>query len=191
MFEVEVKIPADIDELRDDLDETDAEYRGTVQQVDTYFDHPSRSFASTDEALRLRRERSVSRHGTHRGVDRDRRATLTYKGARIDAAAKTREEYETDVADPEATVTILETLGFAPVADVEKRRERYTYRGYTVTLDRVESVGEFVEIERQTTADDIGEHETGITTVCREFGLDRADHVEASYLELGLANNRR
>lgn len=190
MFEVEVKIPADVDELRGDLDASEADPRGAVEQVDTYFDHPVRSFASTDEALRLRRERSVSLQGSRQRDDPDRRATLTYKGARIDAVAKTREELETSVADPDATATILETLGFAPVADVEKRRERYVFRGYTVTLDRVESVGEFVEVERQTTADDIGEHDAGITAVCRALGLDRADHVEASYLELQLADNQ-
>lgn len=51
-----------------------------IEQVDCYFAHPARDFAETDEALRIRRS----------GSD----CFLTYKGPKIDATTKTRQEIE-------------------------------------------------------------------------------------------------
>jgi len=57
MYEVEVKVPADLEAVRDRLEALEATPRGAVVQVDTYYDAPHREFAETDEALRIRSER--------------------------------------------------------------------------------------------------------------------------------------
>lgn len=170
MYEVEVKVPADLDAVRGRLQALDAEARGTVEQADTYYDHPDRSFAETDEALRVRRAGDS--------------AVLTYKGPKVDATSKTRRELETAIANPEAAEALLQALDFDPVATVEKRRERYALDGYTVTLDTVENVGEFVEVEAAGQAADIDELRTGANAVLERIGLDPDDGVRAAYLEL-------
>jgi len=55
MYEVEVKVPADLDAVRERLADAGAGRVATVAQADTYFDAPHREFAETDEALRVRR----------------------------------------------------------------------------------------------------------------------------------------
>jgi predicted adenylyl cyclase CyaB len=85
MYEVEVKVPADVDRVAARLDEIGAEHIDSVEQIDTYYDAPHRNFAETDEALRIRAER-------HDGTEETR---VTYKGPLVEAESKTREEFET------------------------------------------------------------------------------------------------
>lgn len=170
MYEVELKVPADLGAVRDRLEALDADARGTVEQVDTYLDHPARSFAQTDEALRVRRAGDA--------------AVLTYKGPKVDAGSKTRRELETGVDDAGAAEAVLEALGFEPVARVEKRRERYSLDGFAVTLDTVEAVGEFVEVEAEGEEAEIDELRAGAEAVLERLGLDPGDQIRTSYLEL-------
>ena len=172
MYEVEVKVRADHGRVRRRLEELDAEPLGTVRQVDTYYGHPVRDFAETDEALRLRRE---SREG-------DRESRVTYKGPLVEAESKTREEHETGVADAGTMATILEELGFEAVESVEKTRERFRLEGYTVTLDAVTGLGEFVEVE--TEAERVEPAREGAVDLLRRLGLDPDEQIRTSYLGL-------
>ena len=170
MYEVELKLEADHGPVRERLGDLGAEPLGRVRQVDTYYDAPHRSFAETDEALRVRVEED----------DDGRSVRLTYKGPLVEAESKTREEHETTVADEAATRAILEGLGFSPAATVEKERERFGYDGYTVTLDAVDGLGEFVEVE--TEAEEVEPAREGAVAVLRELGLDPDEQVRTSYL---------
>ncbi|MFB6304395.1 MAG: class IV adenylate cyclase [Haloferacaceae archaeon] len=176
MYEVEVKVPADHDAVRERLESAGATRQGTVTQRDTYFDAPHRDFAATDEALRLRRVTDD---------DGDTEARLTYKGSRVEGAGKTREEHETAVADGDETTAILGGLGFDPAAVVEKRRERWGLDGYEVVLDDVTDLGEFVEVEREVPAErDVERAHRGAEDVLKALGLDPDDAVTTSYLGL-------
>jgi adenylate cyclase class 2 len=172
MYEVEVKVPADLDAVERALVDRGAESVGAVVQVDTYYDAPHRDFAATDEALRVRAE---SRDG-------ETTTKLTYKGPLVDEESKTREEFETAVADGEATADIFERLGFDPAATVRKERHAYRYEGSTVTLDAVEDVGEFVEVEVETDEDGVESARAGAYGVLEALGLDPDDQVRTSYL---------
>ncbi|MHB9286148.1 class IV adenylate cyclase [Halobacteriales archaeon Cl-PHB] len=178
MYEVEVKVRTAHDGLRDRLESLDADRDGTVRQVDTYYSAPHREFAETDEALRIRQE---TRQGTTT-------TELTYKGPRVEAESKTREEIETAVADGEATDGILTALGFDPAATVEKRRERWQYGPYLVVLDSVDGLGEFVEVETDAT-ESLESARDGVYDVFRELGLDPTDQTTTSYLGLLLEDN--
>ncbi|MUW13546.1 class IV adenylate cyclase [Halorubrum sp. CBA1125] len=196
MYEVEIKVPADLDAVRDRLREAGAERVDARRQRDVYYDAPHRDFAATDEALRVRRETSLAAEGDekrqgNRETDREpaetdaETAKITYKGPLLDDDSKTRAEHETAVDDGEAIAEIVAGLGFEPAATVEKRREFWSYDGFTVTLDAVTDVGEFVEIERA-----VGDA-AAIETVRDEaldaldrLGLDGDDQVRTSYLEL-------
>ncbi|CCQ35551.1 adenylate cyclase domain protein [Natronomonas moolapensis 8.8.11] len=172
MYEVELKVRAEHDRLRPRLESMDAAPDGTVSQVDTYYDHPVREFAETDEALRIRRETD----------DSGERAKVTYKGPLVDAASKTREELETGVDDGDTMAGVLESVGFEPAATVEKRRERFRCGEYTVALDTVDGLGEFVEVE--TEAEAVESAREGAVELLERLGLDPADGIRTSYLGL-------
>jgi adenylate cyclase class 2 len=177
MYEVELKVRTAHDEVEERLEATDADLVGTVEQVDTYYDAPDRDFAETDEALRIREERDD-------GVT----TRLTYKGPLVEAESKTREEAETAVTDSDAMHDILAGLGYEPAAEVRKERTRYDYRGYTVTLDTVDGLGEFVEVEKET-EDDIESAREGARDVMRSLDLDPDEQIRTSYLGLLLAED--
>ncbi|MFT4903554.1 MAG: adenylate cyclase class 2 [Natronomonas sp.] len=172
MYEVEVKVQAEHDAVRERLAELGADPAGTVEQADTYYDHPVREFAETDEALRIRRET----------FDGEMEAKVTYKGPLVEAESKTREELETGVENGETMASVLAKLGFEPAATVEKVRERFEYDGYTVTLDTVAGLGEYVEVE--TEAEEVEAAREGALDVLCDLGLDPSEQIRTSYLGL-------
>jgi adenylate cyclase class 2 len=173
MYEVEVKVPAALSTVADRLDELGAELTGDVVQADTYYDAPHRDFAETDEALRIRRE---TREGTTT-------ARMTYKGPLVDSESKTREEVETGVDEGDDADAIFRNLGFEPAATVRKDRRFYSYDGYTITLDAVDDVGEFVEVETEVeTESELDTAREGAYEVLRTLGLDPDDQRRTSYL---------
>lgn len=188
MYEVELKLRADHETIRAALDDTDTSPDIRVRQVDTYYDAPHRDFAETDEALRLRRE---TRRPLDAGTDDDRESQptttteLTYKGPLVEAESKTREEHETIVADDDDAAAILAGLGFDPAAVVEKDRTFFHVEGYTVSLDHVDGLGEFVEIEGEAArSQDVADVREGAIAVLRRLGLDPDDQIRTSYLGL-------
>jgi adenylate cyclase class 2 len=176
MFEVEVKVRTDHDAVRDSLRQVGAEAVGTVVQEDTYYNAPHRDFAETDEALRIRRERSPE--------SEDDTVRVTYKGPLVEQASKTREEFETGVDDGETMAAVLDGLGFDPVATVRKERERFTLDEYTVTLDAVDGLGEFVEVETETAEGGVEAAREKAYDLLERLGLDPGTQIRTSYLGL-------
>ena len=188
MYEVEIKVPADLDATRERLREVGAERVAAKRQRDTYYDAPHRDFAETDEALRIRREAPAADEGASPEEAPDPGATVTYKGPLLDAASKTRAEHETGVDDGEALAAVLSGLGFEPAATVEKRREFWSYDGFTVTLDAVTGLDEYVEIEREVeTEGEVDAAREAAVEALDRLGLDAGDQVRTSYLGLLLA----
>jgi adenylate cyclase class 2 len=171
MYEVELKLRVDHERVRPRIDSIGAERVGTVRQVDTYYDHPVRDFGETDEALRVRRETDGTDGGT---------AEITYKGPLADEESKTREELETALGDGETGERILEAVGFEPAATVEKERERFERGEYTIALDTVVGLGEFLEVE--TEAEEIAPAREGAVELLEALGLDAGEGIRRSYL---------
>lgn len=125
------------DELLVRIEKLASEELAPQEQRDTYYNHPSRDFRTTDEALRIRR--------TNDG------AVVTYKGPKQKTVVKTRQEIELPLAQPESWPALLEALGFREVATVSKHRRRFKVvdRAFEVelALDTVDEVGQFAEIE--------------------------------------------
>jgi len=202
MYEVELKVAAAHGPVRDRLDDAGLTFRERVRQIDTYYDAPHREFAATDEALRTREERPLADDGTS-----DATVAVTYKGPLVDDRSKTREEHETTVADGDALDEILTALGFTPAATVEKDRERYVRDEYTVTLDAVAGLGEFVEVETEVRAENAGEGPAGereedahpdlaaaregARDLLAELGLDPDAGIRTSYLGMLLDAGER
>lgn len=178
MYEVELKVRADHDRVRQRLDELGVGRGQRIRQEDTYYNAPDRDFAETDEALRVRRVRHA---------DDTRSARLTYKGPLLEAESKSREEFETGVEDGETLEHILEGLGYDATATVSKERVTFTLDGYTVTLDAVEGLGEFVEVETESESADIDTAREGARKILDRLGLDPDKQIRTSYLGLLLA----
>lgn len=140
-------------------------------QEDVYYRHPARDLAATDEAVRIRR--------TGRG------AAWTYKGPRRGGETKTRTEHETAVADPDAAAAILEALGFEPLPPVRKERVVHDLGAWTATLDEVEGLGRYVEVERLVeTEADVDALEADALELLEAVGAGEPE--PRSYLELVL-----
>jgi adenylate cyclase class 2 len=177
MFEVEQKFPvADLAALEARLAAMGATVGESQAEVDLYFAHPARDFAQTDEALRIRRK--------------GRANFLTYKGPKVDTTTKTRREVELPLGPDEESATawvgLLKLLYFTPVAEVCKtrRKARVSWQGRQVeaSLDEVERLGTFAELELVVDEDDLGPAKACIASLAAALGLVVSQR--RSYLEL-------
>lgn len=170
MLEVEIKarVP-DLVTIRERLLLHHAGTSARVHERDIYYNAPYRDFGTTDEALRLRYA-----GGT---------CTLTYKGKKMkEYRLKAREELNCGVESGEMMEMILSRLGFFRVAEVEKWREYYSYRGATVSLDEVKGLGSFIEIEAPGIFEQKNPEEF-VREIAKELGVE-GEPILSSYLEL-------
>ncbi len=181
-FEVENKFRvADPAHLRQRIEALGAEYRGMESHSDSYFNHPSRDFRQTDEALRIRNANGE--------------ICLTFKGPRFNTGIKIREEIELPLAPSpnaeQSAIAILHRLGFQFVACVKKRRDVYHLSkdrwSIEICLDDVDQLGTFAEIELIAEADDLGQAKQLVIDLQHE--LDLGEPESRSYLKMLLATN--
>ena len=186
-YEVEMKFPV--------VMPLDFDWDDVVEEIDTYFRHPCRDFAQTDEGLRIRKTVTPQLEAED--------CVLTYKGPKIDSETKTRKEIEISVAedDGENCQSILESLGFAPVEIVRKFRKTKTIlvenREYTLSLDSLPLLkdrgrpSEFLEIETIADADTVAQARTDLLrfaqTLIAEGRL--GESIRKGYLEMILESN--
>lgn len=171
----------DEERLRSRLREAHAVSQGFESHCDTYLRHPSRDFRVTDEALRLR--------------NLNGNVFITYKGPRLEGALKMRPELEVPLAQEtfEPWLRIWKSLGFEVVATVKKTRESFRvialHSPVTVTIDRVEGIGTFAEVERVVDSEkELVAARQDIEAVATRLGLNTVE--KQSYLSMYLEQNR-
>ena len=175
MIEIEIKARADHDATIKALKAAGAVFEKTADQADIFYNAPDRDFGKTDEALRLRRQGSA--------------AYLTYKGKKLDTVSKTRKEIEVGVDSPEKIEEILLSLGFRKTYSVFKKRDIYHLKGAEVCVDRVDGLGDFVELE--TIVDDMAgmdKKRDELISLMRSLGI-AGELIRESYLEMLLEKN--
>ena len=174
---IEIEIKAKIDDKNDALNKIKslgASYSHSEEQEDIYFNAPDKDYRETDEALRIRLV----------PIDGEVKKILTYKGPKIDSKSKTRKEIEVEVADLDKMTDILIALGFKPSAIVSKVRRIFYYDEFTITLDKLEKIGYFMEIECMTNdEEDIEQTRDNIMELFKKMGITRG-FERRSYLEL-------
>lgn len=195
MIEIEMKFPIDdLKNLRLKLVGLQAVAEPIEQHIDTYYCHPCRDFAATGEALRIRRVNG--------------RPSVTYKGPkessgeasgdiaegdRAEPARKIRRELEWPLSpgdrDGDKMAELLDHLGFSLVAEVPKRREPFEVlhggRRVTVTIDKVEGLGMFAEVECMAESDADREGASRIVgEIAERLGLSNVE--PRSYLRMKL-----
>ena len=171
----------DIDDFTKRLRGTHAIEKGVEHHEDHYLRHPARDFRVTDEALRMRRVNDTW--------------CITYKGPRREGPLKSRPEIELPLAANTYSewMRIWNLLGFEPVAVVEKTRRVFSliafHPGLHVTLDHVEGIGDFAEIECVVhSPDELLAAERAIQAVANDLGLSFIE--KRSYLSMVLEQRR-
>lgn len=191
MIEVEIKLPLRRQEKTEEtgriaevLCSMGFRKAARFRQRDTYFDNEAGEIRGGGKALRIRETEDLMK-----GVVT---AELNFKGPRMDQVSMTRQELETELGQAETGRRILAALGFSPVLpEVVKERTEYCREEITAALDRVEGLGDFLELE--ILADE--ETENGkvlqkLEELLGELGYQMGDTVTRSYLSM-LQQGRR
>ncbi|MDP6627368.1 MAG: class IV adenylate cyclase [Methanopyri archaeon] len=167
MWEVELKAWAD-PELEIRLEALGATLLRREVIEDIYFQHPCRSFAETDEELRVRT------------VDKGK-GFITYKGPSTDATRQAKEELETPIPDPPAVKALLRRLGFVDAIYKCKRCSHWRLDDAILTVGDVEGLGLFVEVEIPTEReDDVAANRARLPDFLDRMDIPR-DRVEIRY----------
>ena len=167
MFEVEIKAHCyDKKSFIEKIIAAGAVFVETREEIDIYFNHPQKSFAETDEALRLRKTGS--------------KTCLTYKGPKVSTKSKTRLEEESGIENFDSAKKILLMLDFTEHREVVKTRSIYNYDEIEICIDTIDKLGDFIELE--TKSNQTQEAEEKLLYVANLFGL--TDFTQKSYLEM-------
>ena len=165
--EIKIKLLSPKLEELEKLISSKYQYYNEEHQVDIYYNSPVRDFRKSDEALRVRIVNGE--------------IELTYKGPKLSSKSKSREEITVKVNDSQAIDLILQRLGFVKVIKLEKIRKNYKMDNFTISLDRVTNLGDFIEIE----GINVNEKEltTFVDNFLKQFNIV-GEKTLKSYLEL-------
>lgn len=170
MIELEYKSKiSDPERIESKLLELGAEFEAQYRELDVYYQHPSREFR--DEALRLRFLPNPE---------------LCYKSPKLESKFKARSELKLGISDPQVLHSILSELGFRVFARLEKLRREYRLGEFRICLDQLENLGWFLELELLVNPTQLGACEHRLEELVRKLGLDPAEGIKKSYLELVL-----
>ena len=171
MIEVEVKAKIDsFEEMEKRLENLGALKSKKEFQEDIYFASPIVDFAQTDEALRIRT--------TNNNI------FITYKGPKLNKDAKTRKEVEMSIESASKAKDIFEEIGFKEVRTVRKNRQYYTYENFEISLDDVEGLNPYMEIEISLEdGNDYDDAQKSIFELFEKLGITEG-FERTSYLEL-------
>jgi adenylate cyclase class 2 len=165
--EIEAKLKVDsLPEIENRLKKLDAEFVAEQLQTDTHFDDSNETLTNSDCCLRLRRQI----------INSETRFFLTYKGAKEKSNYKKRQEIEIEVSDADSTEKLLSALGYERKLSVDKKRSLWKFGGCEVALDRLQILGDFVEIE--------GPDDEKISWVQKSLGLESLPHIPKSYASM-------
>ena len=175
MIEVEVKAKIDnFEDMEKRLNELGALKTKKEFQEDIYFNSPIVDFAESDEALRIRTTREND----------DTNIFITYKGPKIDKKSKTRKEIEISIEEAQKCSEIFEALGFKKVRTVRKNRQYYSYENFEISLDDIEGLSPYMEIEiALEDGNDYNDAQNSIFELFAELGITEG-FERTSYLEL-------
>ncbi len=177
MIEVEIKIRVDLGNTEKELINNGFLRDTRVRETDIYFDNATGDIRNKDTALRIRTVENIDSGSSM--------SYITFKGKRCDDVSMTRPEYETSVLHPVEMIKILESLGYKPVEPaVFKDRTVYVKESITACLDRVEGLGDFLELEIITDKDTANVALDRLWEMLETLGYDRKDTITVSYLTM-------
>lgn len=163
-MEIEVKFRVNFEEAKKKLEALGARLLRTEEQEDLYFSLPP------NELLRIRRIRNLGK------------TYLTHKLIVDPGRNEEFDEIEVEVSGFEEMRKILRRLGLQEDVLIRKHRLVYRLGDVTFELNRVEGIGEFLDIE--VISEDPKEAREKIWESARKLGLDENDVEPRLYTEL-------
>lgn len=140
--DIEIEIQVNVEKIEPLLDflEKNGRFVAEKHQVDEYFTPVHRDFLAVRPAvewLRLRNSGGIF--------------SFNYKNWHLDEQGKSHycDEYETKIDDLDQLKKILQVLNFQSLVVVDKLRKIYLYQDYEIAIDKIEGLGDFVEIEHK------------------------------------------
>ena len=103
-------------------------------------------------------------------------------------------EYETVVEDSNVINNIFIALGYHKLVEVDKYRKETSIKGFNITVDEVDRLGCFVEIEKLTeNEEEIENIKSQILDFASELGFTKDDIEKEKYdtMILNLNNNEK
>jgi adenylate cyclase class 2 len=178
MIEVEAKVRInDIEGMEKRITEQGAEYKGTIKQADEYFDFPDMRIFNSGGAFRVR-----AADGSYR---------VTYKGVKKDEETTSREEIEIAIESAEKMIKILENMGLIRLCEIKKKRKVYLLAGLKISLDEVEGLGCFMEMEGMANSEaEYKEKKKEIFKLLDKLGVPAEDISQRSYMEMALGSRK-
>ena len=165
--EVEIKMPlCNSTEVKHFL-ENNAKLKLNEHQLDVYFDSENAGFtrdiSHISKWLRVRIE--------------GEKATINYKKwLPEDAVIKTHcDEYEVVISSSDEMTQLLNGLGFFEVIRVDKIRNSWQLEQYEISIDSVEGLGDFIEVEYKGTTDDVSAIREKLFKIVEEIGAVTSD----------------
>lgn len=176
--EVEIKVSLSEDDAEKVENQVFDQNFSHYTESDTYFTAPVRDYMETNECLRIR--------------ERDGEPIeLTYKGATTEEMDEEgqfwKEEVDIPIEDVEDAKSLLNAVGCEELVTVVKERKHAEIDDKEITLDYVEPVGYFLEIEstayNQEGVEEAVEDNKSFLT---NLGLDEVDVVDQPYRDIAM-----
>lgn len=136
--EIEIQVKIEKNKPLADFLKKRAKLIGEKHQMDEYFTPAHRNFTDgrpIKEWLRLRNSNgkfSINYKNWHHGKD---------------GKSHHCDEYETEIKNLNQHKKILKALNFKSLIEVDKTRQIWRYKDYKISLDSIEDLGSFIEIE--------------------------------------------
>jgi len=162
-MEVEIKFRVEFDRIREKIESIGAKFIGEEIQEDLYFSLPPKHL------LRIRRIANLGE------------SILGYKEIK-DERNEEFDEIEVRVEDFDKTREIFKRLGFKEEVWVKKHRYIYKLDNVTFELNKVEGLGDFLDIE--VMSDNIEKAKERIWEIAKLLGLKEEDVEPRLYQEL-------
>ena len=137
---IEIEIKVNLENVKPLLDflKSKAIFQSEKRQIDEYFSPSHDDFLAVRPVAKWLRLRNT-----------EDKNSLNYKYWYYDAEGKSNhcDEFETKIDDIEPAKKMLAALNFKTIVMVDKLRKTWTYQDYEIAIDKVENLGDFVEIE--------------------------------------------
>ena len=177
--EVEIKVKIEVSQIksiRKVLFALGATFKEKIKEGDSYFTAPHRDFIKTKECLRIR--------------ERDDYLELTYKGPTTKSMDNKKQFWKSEINIPvhsskKETEMLLKSLNFTKVVEVSKKREKFVLGKQEITLDDVENLGWFLEIENTITNKEKRQKALDENiALLKKLGLDEKNIITEPYRDL-------
>ena len=142
-------------------------------QIDTYYNSPRKNFLvyknNISHWFRVREE--------------ERGSSINYKiWQPEDSEHQTHSlEYESQISSPESIHKMFVALGFEFLVAVKKKRRRYLLGSIEISIDQVDGLGEYIELEYKGELDTIENARERLFTCISEIGADVCERDKIGY----------